>query len=414
MTLYWLALGAFAIGTESFMIAGLLPVIAADLSVSVAMAGQLVTAFAFSYALSSPILAALTGNLNRRRLLIAALACFAVANFLACTASGYWSLMASRILLAVAAGVYLPSANALAGSLLGPERRGRALAVVHSGLTIAIVLGAPLGAIVGDSFGWRVNFAGVGVLAALVATGLSFGVPSAVGAALPNVSLLERLSVMRRPELLFKFFVTTLWAAGVWTMYPYLAPFLARSLGIDGAFLAAVLFLYGLSTVGGVLVGGYAIDRFGSGKVCIGALLVLGLAYFSLSISARVLSIPFARIAILLAIVVWGIAGFMFSMAQQAKLISSAGAKLAPISLSLNASFLYLGFSLGAVLGSLLLELGAVTDIGWVAGSCEFGALALMIVGQRYSSARVSVAEMPSPHFASAEKITRVESNRPV
>jgi predicted MFS family arabinose efflux permease len=93
--LYWLALGTFAVGTESFMIAGLLPGMAKDLDVSVATAGQLVTVFALAYALSSPVLAALTGNLNRRRLLIGAMALFAVANLLAFTASGYWSLMAA-------------------------------------------------------------------------------------------------------------------------------------------------------------------------------------------------------------------------------------------------------------------------------------------------------------------------------
>src|SRR2546426_2060408 len=107
--LYWLALGTFAVGAEGFMIAGILPSIAADLSVSVSVAGQLVAAFAFAYAISSPVLTALSGSINRRRLLIISMSAFTLANLLAWSATGYCSLMGARILLAFAAGVYVPS-----------------------------------------------------------------------------------------------------------------------------------------------------------------------------------------------------------------------------------------------------------------------------------------------------------------
>src|SRR5437899_12950735 len=112
--LYWLALGAFAIGTEGFMIAPLLPSISKDLRVGVETAGQLVTVFALAYAFSSPTLTALTGSFNRRRLLIACLAAFSAANVLAWAAPGYWTLMSARILLAFTAGLYVPNANAVA------------------------------------------------------------------------------------------------------------------------------------------------------------------------------------------------------------------------------------------------------------------------------------------------------------
>ena len=121
--LYWMALGTFAIGTEGFMIAPLLPRLAGDLSVNIAAAGQLVTVFALTYALSSPILTALTGALNRRRLLVLSMIGFALANVFAFAAQDYWTLMAARVLLAVAAGLYVPNANALAGALVRPERR---------------------------------------------------------------------------------------------------------------------------------------------------------------------------------------------------------------------------------------------------------------------------------------------------
>src|ERR1700677_2139081 len=169
--LLWLALGTFATGTESFMIAPLLPGLAADLSVSVVAAGQLVTVFALTYAFSSPVLSAATSGIGRRKLLLFAMAAFALANIVASTAGGYWQLMTARILLAGAAGLYVPNASALAGAVVAPARRGTALAIVNGGTSIAVALGVPLGAIIGHGFGWRMTFVGVGVLASIAILG---------------------------------------------------------------------------------------------------------------------------------------------------------------------------------------------------------------------------------------------------
>lgn len=145
--LYWLALGTFATGTEGFMIAPLLPDLARDFSVSLVAAGQLVTVFALTYALSSPVLTALTGDIDRRRLLIASMLLFAAANFVASAAHSYTALMGARVLLAIAAGLYVPNANALAGALVEPSRRGTALSIVTGGISVAVALGVPLGAV---------------------------------------------------------------------------------------------------------------------------------------------------------------------------------------------------------------------------------------------------------------------------
>ncbi len=390
--LYFLALGAFAIGTEGFMIAGLLPVIAKDLSVSLATAGQLITAFSFAYAISSPILTTLSGSMNRRRLLLLALTCFTMANFLAFAATGYWTLMGARILLAIASGLYMPSANALAGSLVEPERRGRALATVNGGITIAVALGVPLGATIGNALGWRMTFAGVGFLSAIVTLGVMIGLPRNIGANIPPATLSERLAVARQPAVLLTLLTTMLWAIGIWTIYPYLAPFLAHSAGIEGGQVGAVLLLYGICAGLGVFISGRAIDRIGSRQVLIASLLVLGLAYVSLTLCARFLGVQEARIPILVAISIWGIAGWSFNPAQQTKLIGIAGLKVAPISLSLNASFIYLGFGFGAALGSFILTVGSVDEIGWIGGLFEFAALALMLVADRSRSAPARVA----------------------
>src|SRR5258706_834270 len=126
---YWLGLGAFAIGTEAFLIPPLLPGLAADLSVTIEAAGRLVTIFALAYGLSSPVLTALTGAVSRRTLLLASMIVFALSNLLAFAAPNFWALMGARVMLALSAGLYVPGANALAGIIVTSDRRGSAIAV---------------------------------------------------------------------------------------------------------------------------------------------------------------------------------------------------------------------------------------------------------------------------------------------
>ena len=148
-SLLWLTLGAFAIGTEGFMIAGLLPALARDLNVGLPAAGHLVTAFSLAYAIGAPVMAVLTAGLERRRLLAVAMGGFSLANLLAALAPGYAGLLVARLLLALSAASFMPAASGYAAALGGPERRGRALSMVTTGLTLAIIAGVPLGVLVG-------------------------------------------------------------------------------------------------------------------------------------------------------------------------------------------------------------------------------------------------------------------------
>jgi len=388
--LYWLALGTFAIGTEGFMIAPLLPDLARDLSVSLASAGQLVTVFALTYALSSPVLTALTGEIDRRRLLIASMLAFAAANFVAWSAHSYPALLTARILLAIAAGLYVPNANALGSAIVETSRRGTALSIVTGGTSVAVALGVPLGALVGDRFGWRLNFAAVGALALIATAGLLAGLPRDIAGLLPVSSLRERLDVARQPAVLLALLSTMLWATGAFTVYTYLASFLARAAGIAGSSVGAVLFTWGIAAVIGLRLGGRLTDRFGHLPVIVTSLSVLALAFLSLSMSSVLLAPVAARVPILLAIAVWGVSAWAFFPAQQARLISIAGVKVAPVALSLNASFQFLGFSTGAALGSLTLVNASPLALGWVGASCVIAALSLVLA----ASGR---AHSPSP-----------------
>jgi predicted MFS family arabinose efflux permease len=381
--LYWLALGTFAIGTEGFMIAPLLPDLASDLSVSLVTAGQLVTVFALTYALSSPVLTALTGDIDRRRLLIGSMLAFAAANFVAWSAHSYSALLVARVLLAVAAGLYVPNANALAGALVEPSRRGTALSIVTAGTSVAVALGVPLGALVGDRFGWRLNFAAVGAMALTATAGLLNGVPRDIADRLPVASLRERLDVARQPAVLLALLSTMLWATGAFTVYTYLASFLARAAGLAGSSVSAVLFMWGVAAVIGLRLGGRLNDHFGHRPVIITSLSALAVAFLSLSTSAILLPQTTARAPIVVAIAVWGVSAWAFFPAQQARLISIAGVKVAPVALSLNASFQFFGFSTGAALGSLTLANASPLALGWVGASSVLAALSLAALTSR-------------------------------
>lgn len=385
--LYWLALGAFAVGTEGFMIAAILPKIASDLSVGIATAGQLVTIFALAYAVSSPILTALTGSIDRRGLLIFSMVLFAVSNLVAASVPNYWSLVAARILLAFSAGLYVPNANALAGALVPPERRGRAIAIINGGITVAIALGVPLGAVIGNGVGWRMTFVGVAVLSTIAVIGLATGLPRGVGAGMTATTLRQRLEVLRLPGVLSTLFVTTLWAIGGYTVYTYVAPVMATTVGMSGEKIGYILFLWGVAAGVGLVIGGNATDKIGADVVVGVCLPLTAAALISLSAAGLYLTPATALIPVLLAVGLWGVTHWAFWPGQQARLIAVTGLKVAPVALSLNASFMYLGFSLGAMLGSVTLVRGGATDLGLVGGSCILASFALFLATRRKSVA---------------------------
>ncbi len=394
--LLWLALGTFATGTESFMIAPLLLGLASDLAVGITVAGLLVTVFALTYAVSSPVLSALTAGIGRRKLLLASMVAFALANFFASTSTDFWQLMTARVLLAGAAGLYVPSASALAGAVVAPERRGTALAIVNGGTSIAVALGVPLGAIVGHLFGWRMTFVGVGIMASIAVVGLFVGIPRGIDSKLSAPSIRERLAVVQQTPILVGLLVTTLWATGAYAVYTYLTPYLTSVTGIAGAHVGVAFFIWGVAAATGLFIGGTLSDRFGARAVMIPAFVLLALAFASLSATGIYLSGKAALAPVLAAIVVWGLAAWGFFPAQQVRLMQVAGIKTAPIALSLNASFMYLGFSLGAMLGSFTLLHASLTDLGWVGAACEI--LALLIVLRTVPRQRVA----SRPQMASA------------
>jgi predicted MFS family arabinose efflux permease len=382
-SLYILALGAFAVGTEGFMIAAILPSIAHSLSTNVQAAGQLVTIFALTYAASSPLLTALTAAWPRRRLLMLSLAGFVVANLVAAAASGYWQLAGARVLLALAAGIYVPNANAVGSALAPAAYRGRALAIVNGGITVAVAVGVPAGAFIGAHFGWRATFIGVAGLAAAALLVLAISLPREIAAGAP-ASLKTRLAVVATPGVFPTLVTTTLWATGAYAVYTYVSPFLASAAGLAPEKTGLVLTLLGVCAAGGVTVSGYANDRFGTRRVQAVALPVLALTFASLTLAALTWA-PHALAPILPLVALWGLSAWGFFPPQQARLVDVAGPAHAPVVLSLNASFMYLGFSLGAALGSIVITLTSVAWTGAAGAACILSAMAASTFAWRRS-----------------------------
>jgi predicted MFS family arabinose efflux permease len=370
------SLGTFAIGTEGFMIAPLLPKMAADFGMSVSAVAMLVVAFTLALSLSSPITTLMSGRLNRRDTLLLAIAVFSLANLEAAFASGFTSLLAARVLMAVAAGLYVPNANALAGALAGPERRGRALAIVSGGMTIAIALGLPLGALVGHAWGWQATFLAVAVMGTVAFVCIMACVPRQGGASVAVASIAERIGVIAQPQVRRLLAVTLFWSVGAYTSYPYIAPYLSAVLELGEGGIGATVTLWGVFAAIGVMTGGVLNDRFGADRVVRVALMLLA-ASFWLMAGATLLRPGAALWPVMLAVAVWGFSVWAFFPAQMARLIAAGAVSQAPVALSLNTSTMYLGFSIGSAIGAGILASGAIWGIGLLAGLSEIVALLL-------------------------------------
>lgn len=372
----FLALGTFAIGTEGFMIAPLLPVMAQDFALPVPTIALLVIVFTLVLALSSPVTTVATGRMARKQVLLIAMALFAIGNVVAALSSSFTVLIAARVLMAIAAGLYVPAANGLAGVIVPPTMRGRALAIVSGGQTLAIALGLPLGGLIGHAFGWRATFLLVGAMSLVAIAGILTGIDRDAGQGIAVASLRERVSVVAQRSVLRLLAVSLFWSIGAFAAYPYIAEYLSAVLAFGPMEITASVSLWGLCAAAGVMTGGVLNDRFGAGTVVRGSLVLLALSFLALAV-ATVLPPGVSLGLVMVAVAVWGFTVWSFFPAQMARLIGAGVPSQAPVALALNTSTMYFGFSIGSALGATVLGAGAIWAIGVVAAMAELIALGL-------------------------------------
>jgi len=372
----WLALGMFALGTDAYVVAGVLPEIARTTMVSESLAGQLVTAFTLTYGLGAPVFAALTSRWSPPRVLVIALFGFCLANVGSALAPTFSLLLLTRILAGACAATHSPLAYATSTQLAPPEKRGRALALVVSGFTLATVLGSPLGTWVGEHAGWRLSFALVAMLAGMACVALLASRLPRI-AATPSPSLKTRLAPMKEPQLLLALGPTLLSSLGFYLVYTYIAPLLEQNTHLSD--ISGLLIVTGLGVVVGSWISGTAADRFGTTRSLMISLLLFSiiLAIFSWATTGLLTGLP--------ALFLWGGTAASIFTPQQHRLLSLAPAH-ANVILALNNAALYLGTAGGAVLGGVALRWLPVTQLNWVGASFALLALLLLVLSLRVSA----------------------------
>lgn len=369
-----LALGTFAIGIEGFVVASLLPEIAGDTGVSLVQAGYLVVTYAFAYAIGAPIIAALTGALDRRLVLAGSALVFVLGALLASISPTYILLLIARLLIAVVAGLYAATAQATAVAISEPHHRARAISVIVGGTTLAVAFGAPLGAFISSFAGWRGTYlfiALIGVLATLIVWLL---LPRGLYA--DKMTLAKRLSVIRHPGLLPALLTMLLYMTGGFAVYTYIAAVAVEGTGLAREYLPIVLLAFGVGAAFGNFLGGQLADRFGATKTVIAASILNTIALILVS---WIMTLPheFAGAALIAHMVAWGVIAWMFPPAQASRILAIAP-ESAPLALSLNYSALYLGVAIGSMIGGLVIANLGLTYLGTV-GSI-FSILGLAVI----------------------------------
>lgn len=384
-----LALGTFAIGIEGFVVASLLPEIAGDTGVSLVQAGYLVVTYAFAYAIGAPIVAALTGALDRRIVLAGSALFFVLGAILASISPTYILLLIARLLIAVVAGLYAATAQATAVAISQPHHRARAISVIVGGTTLAVAFGAPLGAFISSFAGWRGTYlfiALIGVLATLIVWLL---LPRGLYA--DKMTLAKRLSVIRHPGLLPALLTMLLYMTGGFAVYTYIAAVALEGTGLSREYLPIILLAFGVGAAFGNFLGGQLADRFGATKTVIAASILNTVALILVS---WIMTLPheFAGIVLIAHMVVWGVIAWMFPPAQASRILAIAP-ESAPLALSLNYSALYLGVAIGSMIGGLVITNLGLNYLGTV-GSI-FSILGLAVI-------RLARTARPKEHLSIA------------
>lgn len=342
-----LALGTFAIGTDSFVVAGILPDVSHAFGIGASTAGQLITVYALVYALMTPVMATVTAHWPRRTVLVAGLVVFIAGNVLTAVLPTFDLVLASRAIAGLGGAMFTPAASAMAAALVAPERRGRALAIVMAGLSGATALGAPIGTLVSSFGDWRLTMWFVAALGLLAMVGVRVLLPQMTPP--PPLRLMERLAPVADPRVAMTLLTTLFVLSGLYTVYSYISIAFERATAGDALLLAALISMWGCAAIVGNLAAGFLTDRFGNRRVINIALLVAALDFAFMPM----INGTFAGASVVL--VIWGFSGWGILVPQQHRLIGIAPAK-APLLIALNGAAIYIGVSASAALGGGVLQ----------------------------------------------------------
>jgi predicted MFS family arabinose efflux permease len=361
-----LALGMFALGTDSFVVAGVLPEIARSFDVSIGAAGQMTTVYAVTFAIMAPVIAALAAHIPRKQLLLTGLGVFVMANLATAIAPTFAMALATRALAGLGAAMFSPTATGAAAMIVAPERRGFALSVVIAGMTVSTALGAPMGTLIGGLGGWHWTMVFVAALAAISGLGvLAFlsHIPMA-----PAVTLNKRLAPLADTRIGLTLVTTFLFFTGAFTIYTYFAVVFDRAIEGNPALFSGLLVVWGAAGTVSNLLAGRLIDTTGSRRV-LNIMMAFVLVDFLL--------LPWTGASLwtaIPAVLVWGACGWGVLVPQQHRLVGIAP-PIAPIVLGLNNSATFLGTTAAGLIGAAGIDGLGGHQLGYVAAALIAAAL---------------------------------------
>ncbi|KGQ32224.1 MFS sugar transporter [Gallibacterium genomosp. 2] len=386
VALFALMIGAFAIGTTEFVIVGLVSTIAQSLAISVPSAGLLVSLYALSVAVSAPLLTAMTARWQRRNVLLFLMAIFVVGNFLAWQATNFSTLIGARIVTGLAHGVFFSIGSTIATQLVTKEKAAAAIAMMFTGLTVALVTGVPLGAYIGQHFGWQTTFLAVMSLGVIAFIGALLFVPKNLQQPEP-VKLMQQLDVIRSPRLLLVYAMTALGYGGTFVLFTFLSPMLQQLSGFNGNDVSLILVGYGIAVALGNTLGGKLADKLRTIRSLKYIFSVQMLVLFSFYFTAQ------SAWAVLISTMLLGLTSFanvpplQLLVVEQAKIDAPQSVDVAS---GLNIAAFNLGITIGAGIGGQVVAEIGLLDTAWVGAVILAVTLLLVALFNRMQQAKCS------------------------
>lgn len=371
--LWGLTISAFGIGTTELVIIGLLPTVAKNLRISIADAGLLVTLYALGVAIGGPVITAVTARLPRKKLVLALMILFIAGNALAAVAPNFITLAIGRILSGFAHGVFFGTGATIAGSLVAPEKRGTAIAIMFAGLTVAMVSGVPLGTYIGEYLGWRATFIGVSIFGGIGLMANALLLPAAIPMSSP-IPITRQLNVLRNGPILRLLATTALAFAGTFTIFTYLSPLLATLTRFSPDSITILLLVYGVAIALGNIIGGKAADK----KPAFALMIMFFLLTAILIVLSSVITLKAATVSTLF---VMGILAFCNVPALQLYIVQLAERDMPGtenIASAVNIAAFNAGIALGAFVGGKVIDSSlGIHAICWTGASFAFLAFLL-------------------------------------
>ena len=378
-----LELASFGIGTTEYVIMGLLPSVAQDLSVSIPQAGMLVTGYALSVAFGSPWLTVATARMDRRTALLLLAGVFIIGNTLCAVSPSYGTLMAARIVTALCHGAFFGLGAVVAADLAGPHKKARAIAMMFAGLTLANVLGVPLGTALGEALGWRQTFWAVVVIGIAAAAALYTWLPRDIPA--PRMRLAQEARTLGRPQVILAMLVSILSSASLFSVFTYITPILEVVTRVTAQAVTPILLLFGVGLTIGNLLGG----RLGDWKLMPSLLAFLTVLVAVLALFTVTSDAPVPAMA---TIFVWGVLAFALISPLQMRVAGEA--RQAPnLASTINVGAFNFGNAVGAWIGAIALIHGQPYDhLPWIGAALAAAALVLTAVSYRLDAGLVRPA----------------------